>query len=692
MRQVLIPGSAVGAMIPFMLAVAANGAPPSSTAFTYQGQLKQDGVPVNDACDFAFSLWDGDNDPDPGTQVGSTIPLTIAVGQGLFQTQLDFGASAFNSETRWLQVDVCCSSPCGPAFSSLAPRHAITPAPRSLSTRGLHVDDTENVGIHETAPLARLHVQGAEKLLSDTALASDDVIVEDSDAVLGLYSGPGGSLGSVINLSEVDAGGQLTDKWSLFRETSASGSTLGLSYGGDPFYPNNPTLFQFGANGAFGIGTTTPEMSLDVKAEGAVLRLDSTDNIFGAGVILRSSRPSPGILGFVSFVDETASSTASSSVIGLGSGELLFTAGSQGSMTLDGAGRLGIGTDEPSDVLHVVHDQSTNGFGGILVENINPTAGQTTVYLDLRNNAVGAENTYRIQHVGNVAGREGNLEIWDVGGGAGRLAINPAGEVGIGTTQPASQLHVSRDEPVEETGGVVSGGVVTVGRLDRAQTLMDGQVIQVRHPDNSPGTMFLNPYGGPMNMGSGDFSTGGNLIVHQGNIGVGESNPVSRLAVTSTGGDTAITAQALGGAQALRVLGDAEFTGEIKIWPTIHYLMLNRADFRPYQNGLLAPVNLPDGVEITHLAVYYIGTIQGWATIELFVDPDTCEICMATELATLSPTGNAAQRVSAAGLSVFINNFHQAYYVRLISGFDPGGAFNPTITSVRIAYRISELT
>lgn len=120
-----------------VIVAAAYGGPPSATHFTYQGELKQSDVPVNAACDFAFSLWDGDNEPDPRTQIESTIPATIFVENGLFQVPLDFGPTAFNGGPRWLHIEVCCSSPCSPSLIPLTPRQELTPVPNALALRGL---------------------------------------------------------------------------------------------------------------------------------------------------------------------------------------------------------------------------------------------------------------------------------------------------------------------------------------------------------------------------------------------------------------------------------------------------------------------------------------------------------------------------------------------------------------------------
>ena len=101
------------------------------TAFTYQGQLKQDGNPVNDNCDFQFSLWDAESD---GTQVGTTQTKTnVSVSNGLFTTNLDFG-SVFTGDARWLAVAVRCPAGSG-MYTNLSPRQALTAAPYALGLR-----------------------------------------------------------------------------------------------------------------------------------------------------------------------------------------------------------------------------------------------------------------------------------------------------------------------------------------------------------------------------------------------------------------------------------------------------------------------------------------------------------------------------------------------------------------------------
>lgn len=107
-------------------------AAPLGTAFTYQGRLEQDGAPVNGSCDLVFKLWDA---LDDGAQIGGALTRTnVALAQGVFTVQLDFGAGAFTGSARWLAIEVRCPAGAG-AYTPLTPRQALTAAPYALYAR-----------------------------------------------------------------------------------------------------------------------------------------------------------------------------------------------------------------------------------------------------------------------------------------------------------------------------------------------------------------------------------------------------------------------------------------------------------------------------------------------------------------------------------------------------------------------------
>jgi hypothetical protein len=129
------------------------------TAFTYQGQLTQGGVPLNDFIDARFSLWLSPDGVDPANQIGSTLQVdSIEVVNGLFQTEIDFGQDAFNGNARWLQIELRDSGSPDP-FTVLLPRVSLNPAPYALQTRGIVVRDNGKVGIGTKEPNAGLHIK-----------------------------------------------------------------------------------------------------------------------------------------------------------------------------------------------------------------------------------------------------------------------------------------------------------------------------------------------------------------------------------------------------------------------------------------------------------------------------------------------------------------------------------------------------
>jgi hypothetical protein len=100
------------------------------TGFTYQGQLKSSGSPVNGSCAFDFGLWDA---ASGGGQLGITQTVTTTVMGGLFTVVLNdtgqFGGNAFNGNARYLGIGVKCGSES--VMTSLG-RQALQAAPYAL--------------------------------------------------------------------------------------------------------------------------------------------------------------------------------------------------------------------------------------------------------------------------------------------------------------------------------------------------------------------------------------------------------------------------------------------------------------------------------------------------------------------------------------------------------------------------------
>ncbi|MBL8999620.1 MAG: tail fiber domain-containing protein [Phycisphaerae bacterium] len=124
----------LGAWLLLGLCGSAAGQIAQGTAFTYQGVLRETGLPASGEYDLRFRLF---NAASGGAQVGSTICRdNVSVTSGLFDVSLDFGSSAFTGSARWLEVSVRAGGPtgnCGTGpYTTLSGRTALGPAPGAI--------------------------------------------------------------------------------------------------------------------------------------------------------------------------------------------------------------------------------------------------------------------------------------------------------------------------------------------------------------------------------------------------------------------------------------------------------------------------------------------------------------------------------------------------------------------------------
>jgi hypothetical protein len=203
-------------------------AAPLGSGFTYQGKLLRGGNPANATCDFQFGLWDA---ATAGAQLGSTQTITgVVVVNGLFTVVLDFG-SQFNGNARWLATAVKCAG--DSAFTTLAPRQALTAAPYALSLQpGTHIDGAIAPGSTSEASLR----------VTNSASAGIGVFGSSSSGV-GLQ-GRGGTRAGVL--------GTTTDINGSGVEGNASGSNAAGVFGVNTSGPGVWGRGTAGGSGVFG--------------------------------------------------------------------------------------------------------------------------------------------------------------------------------------------------------------------------------------------------------------------------------------------------------------------------------------------------------------------------------------------------------------------------------------------------------
>jgi hypothetical protein len=105
---------------------------PVCTAFTFQGHLTFDDLPVDDSCLMRFKLYD---EATGGNQVGPSFspPAAVPVLDGLFSAELDFG-DVFDNTALWLETAVRCS---GDSDYANLGRQRLTVAPQAGNARRL---------------------------------------------------------------------------------------------------------------------------------------------------------------------------------------------------------------------------------------------------------------------------------------------------------------------------------------------------------------------------------------------------------------------------------------------------------------------------------------------------------------------------------------------------------------------------
>jgi hypothetical protein len=112
----------------FFIGCAAMNLDAQGTAFSYQGQLNAGGSPANGSYDLQFSLYDA---PTNGNLIsGPLTNLAVAVNNGLFTTNIDFGP-VFNGTNYWLAIGVRTNDSTN-AFTFLQPLQPLLPVPGAI--------------------------------------------------------------------------------------------------------------------------------------------------------------------------------------------------------------------------------------------------------------------------------------------------------------------------------------------------------------------------------------------------------------------------------------------------------------------------------------------------------------------------------------------------------------------------------
>ncbi len=136
-----------------------SGQVPSDTAFTFQGQLHDNGVLASGSYDLEFTAYDAKTG---GNQIGSKNTLSdTSVINGIFTVTLDFGVLL--THTTWLEIAIRTAG-VTENYTQLSPRIQVTPAP--LSNHATLADNIPWSGI------SQVPVDFADNVDNDTTYAA----------------------------------------------------------------------------------------------------------------------------------------------------------------------------------------------------------------------------------------------------------------------------------------------------------------------------------------------------------------------------------------------------------------------------------------------------------------------------------------------------------------------------------------
>jgi hypothetical protein len=459
-------------------------APLLATSFTYQGQLKRDGVPLDGLTDLQFSLWTAAVGP---AQVGPTISVLAAdLEHGFIQQQLDFGVNAFTGEPRWLQVAV--RHPAGGGAYTTLSRQLVTASPYSIHTRGLYVAADGKVGLGDSSPAAQLTVGDGDQF--QVAGVDGDVTFINDQATI-LFPSSDGLNAPMITMF---AGGSNNGSRMVLAH-----SPIFLNYGLE--YDDSTDQFHFLGQGLsrlsigletgfVGIGDPNPSHRLTVAHDDInVMRLIGPGN-FGQEARLN--------FGDAVFIQEDVDD------------QLLI----QANRTAIIGGRVGIGTASPSAGLDVVFAGATPtiraqgsaaGLSGpaIRADNTNPAGigiwsvtNSTDANLVVTNPGTGdlirgfsgpggGSLAFRVENNGKttmsvltITGGSDLAEPFDIAAGEDQTSepIQPGMVVVIDPQRPG-RLKLSAEAYDRKVAGIISG----------ANGLSPGMVMSAHGADHADG-------------------------------------------------------------------------------------------------------------------------------------------------------------------------------------------------------------
>jgi hypothetical protein len=414
------------------LALATSAFAQTATTFTYQGELRDGGLPANGSYDVRFRLFDGLASP---TQLGSQLCVdNIAVVDGRFAVTLDFGFQ-FSSPGRALELEVRsgatgdCSNAGG--FVILAPRQTITSVPAATFSSTSVLATNATLLNNQPASFYSSASNIAAGTLADARLSTNvPRLNAATTAFTGTVAAPTFTGALNGNAATATNATQLNGQSALFYQNAAN---LNSGLLADARLSVN--IPRLDASNIFLGSSNTFQGTLNARS---LVSITNPTNALAAAQVLWSS--------------DVPTLRISGSGVGSANGLQFSTPGAPTAMRILDTGDIGIGTTAPEAPLHV---RGGGSMGGII---ITPDVTDTQSQLVLSENTT-ASNAMLMRYNGTTnniefRGRAADVESaahMTINRDSGALIVTPATATGDASVQLPDD-SVSASEMLDEAG------------------------------------------------------------------------------------------------------------------------------------------------------------------------------------------------------------------------------------------------